>query len=274
MGKKLFPTSSRQSRFFAAMMLLFTAVFLALIIGLILTGIFYIDRSVMIDIITSVPFRKALWLTVWTSCAATAISLLFAIPVGFALSRIRFFGRMFADTLVDLPIVFPPLAAAVILLIFLTKTPPGKSVAGEMDIRFFFQPTGIIICQFIAAASFAIRSAKTAFDEVDIRAEQVSLTLGCSKWGSFRYVTLPLAANGIIAGGILTWARSFGLFGPLLILAGTFSGATEDLGTTKYLDRSIDDPQTAVAAALLMIFIALLSLLTIRSISESTVEKS
>jgi molybdate/tungstate transport system permease protein len=48
--------------------------------------------------------------------------------------------------------------------------------------------------------------------------ERVARTLGDSGWSAFRRVTLPLAGRGILAGGILAWARSISEFGSIVIL--------------------------------------------------------
>ncbi|MCX5639008.1 MAG: ABC transporter permease subunit [Planctomycetota bacterium] len=124
-----------------------------------------------------------------------------------------------------------------------------------------------MLCQFVAAASFAIRSAKTAFDDVSRRYENVALTLGCTRWGSFWRISLPLARNGIIAGGILTWARAFGLFGPLMIFVGSFRGRTEVLSTTIFLEQSVGNLEVALVIALLLIFIALVAITIIRLVA-------
>lgn len=267
MGKKLFPTSSRQSRIFAAITLLFVAAFAGFIITLILADLFYIDRAVFKAVLTSEPIKDALWLSIWTSCSATMISLLFAIPIGYSLSRFRFPGRILVDTIVDLPIVFPPLIAGITLLVLITQTPLRNLLDGEIGVGLIFQPWCIIFCQFVMAATYAIRMAKTTFDHIDVRAEKVALTLGCSRWGSFRHVSLPLAADGIISGGILTWARSFGLFGPLLILAGSLDANTEVSSIANILEQSSANHQVAVAAALLMVFVAFVTIMAVRLVS-------
>ena len=129
---------------------------------------------------------------------------------------------------------------------------------------FVFQPKGIVLCQLVVSASFAIRSVKTAFDEVDRRLEKVALTLGYTQWGSFLHVSLPLAIRGVMAGAILTWARAFGIFGPLMIFVGSFRGKTEVLSTTIFLEQSVGNLEVALAAALLLIAVAVVALLTIR----------
>ena len=177
------------------------------------------------------------------------------------------------DTVVDLPIVFPPLVAGLTLLVFFSQTFIGKWIQEDLGLEFVFQPKGIVLCQFLVSASFAIRSAKTAFDELDRRYEKVALTLGCTQWGSFGRVTLPLAANGLIAGGILTWARAFGLFGPLLIFVGSFRGRTEVLSTTIFLEQSVGNLELALAVALLMILVALIALTAVRIVGGKAMVK-
>jgi len=260
-------------RIFAAVFLFFVVVFIVFILTLIITDIFYIDRKAVMTVLTSKFIRHALWMSIWTSSVTAVIALLFAVPIGYVLSRIRFPGHTLANSIVDLPIVFPPLVAGLTLLVFFSQTALGRWIQEDLGMEFVFQPKGIVLCQFVAAASFAIRSAKTAFDDVDRRHENVALTLGCSQWGSFRRVSLPLAWNGIIAGGILTWARAFGLFGPLLIFVGSFRGRTEVLSTSVFLEQSIGNLEVALAIALLLIFVAMIAITVIRLVGGSALVK-
>jgi molybdate transport system permease protein len=262
-----------RDRIFAAVFFLFLVVFVLFVLTLIIADVFYIDRNAVVSVLTSSFIRHALWMSIWTSFTTTFVALVFAVPTGYALSRFRFPGRVLADTVVDLPIVFPPLVIGLTLLVFFSQTAPGRWIQQGLGIEFVFQPKGIVLCQFVAAASFAIRSAKTAFDEVDQRHENVALTLGCTRWGSFWRVCLPLARNGIVAGGILTWARAFGLFGPLLVFVGSFRGRTEVLSTTIFLEQSIGNLEVALAIGLLLIFMALLALTVIRVVGRSAMVK-
>ena len=267
------PVRSWRDRIFAAAAFFFLVVFVVFILALIIADVFYINKKAVLIVLTSSFIRHALWMSIWTSFATTLIALFFAVPMGYVLSRFRFPGRAVADAIVDLPIVFPPLVAGLTLLVFFSQTALGKWIQEDLGLEFVFQPKGIVLCQFVVAASFAIRSAKTAFDEVDRRFENVALTLGCSQWGSFRRVSLPLAMNGIIAGGILTWARAFGLFGPLMIFVGSFRGRTEVLSTTIFLEQSVGNLEVALAVALLLIFVALIALSVIRLVGGSALVK-
>jgi molybdate transport system permease protein len=264
------PVKSWRSHLFAAACFVFVVIFVAFVLLLIIADILYIDSKAVLTVLTSRFIRHALWMSIWTSIMTVFLSLIFAIPMGFILSRFRFRGRLLVDTVVDLPIIFPPLVAGLTLLVFFSQTVFGRWIQDDLGIEFVFQPKGIVLCQFLVSASFAIRSAKIAFDDVDRRFENVALTLGCSQWGSFWRVSLPLAANGIIAGGILTWARAFGLFGPLIIFVGSFRGRTEVLSTTVFLEQSIGNLEVALAVALLMILVALIALTIIHFVGGTT----
>lgn len=264
------PVRGWRDRLFSAATFFFVSLFILFVLVLIVTDALYVDRKAVATVLSSKFILHALWMSVWTSLLTTLIAILFAVPMGYALSRFRFPGHVLADAIVDLPIVFPPLVAGLTLLVFFSQTALGRWIQQDLGLEFVFQPKGIVLCQFVTAASFAIRSAKTAFDDVDRRYENVALTLGCTQWGSFRRVSLPLARNGIIAGGILTWARAFGLFGPLMIFVGSFRGRTEVLSTTIFLEQSVGNLEVALAIALLLIFIALIAVTGIRFVGGST----
>jgi molybdate transport system permease protein len=258
------PIQGRRDRIFAVVGFFFVVVFVGFILILLIADVLYINKKAVLAVLGSGYIRDALWLGVWTSFTTAFLALLFAIPIGYSLSRFRFPGRIVVNAIVDLPVIFPPLIIGLTLLIFFSQTAFGRWVQDDLGIEFVFQRKGIILCQFLASASFAIRSSITAFDEVDRRFEHVALSLGCTQWGSFRRVSLPLALNGIIAGGILTWARAFGLFGPLLIFVGSFRGRTEVLSTTVFLEQSVGNLEVALAVAMLMILVAVIALITIR----------
>jgi molybdate transport system permease protein len=269
-----YPIRGWRDRIFAAAGLFFVGIFVGFILILLIADALYIDKKAILAVLGSGFIRDALWRSIWTSFSTTFIALFFAVPIGYSLSRFQFPGRIFVNAIVDLPVIFPPLVVGLTLLIFFSQTALGRWIQGDLGLEFVFQPKGIVLCQFVASASFAIRSSITAFDDVDYRFEHVALTLGCTQWGGFRRVSLPLALNGIIAGGILTWARAFGLFGPLLIFVGSFRGRTEVLGTTVFLEQSIGNLENALAVAMLMILVAVIALTTIRLVGGRARVKS
>ena len=114
--------------------------------GLILGDFFYIDSMTLLNLFKEPEIRHALWMSFWTSLIATIISGIIAIPSGYALSRYSFRGRAFLDSLVDLPIVFPPLVAGLTLLVFFAQNPIGQLIENT-GFGFIFHPRGIVLCQ-------------------------------------------------------------------------------------------------------------------------------
>ena len=254
----------RSERAFIVFFFAFLSLFVTLAFLLLIADAQYIDWPAVVEVARSPFIGQAMRLSIVTSVATTVLALLFAIPMGYVLSRYEFPGRMLADTVVDIPIVFPPLVAGLTLLVFFSQTGIGRWIEEDLGLVFVFQKKGIVLCQFVVSASFAIRSVKTAFDEVDRRLEKVALTLGYTPWRRFLHVSLPLASRGVMAGTIVTWARAFGVFGPLMIFVGSFRGRTEVLSTTIFLEQSVGNLEGALAVALLLTSVAAVALLTIR----------
>lgn len=202
------------------------------------------------------------------SCSLSAIiSLFVAIPIGYLLARTQFFGRRLVDTLLDIPIILPPLVVGLSLLILfqfwpLTGRIPG--IGASLNELVVYQVPAVILAQFAVATAFAVRTMKATFEQINPRCEQVALTLGCNRWQAFSYVSLPEARRGMLTAFTLAWARSLGEFGPLLIFAGATRNKTEVLSTTVFLELSIGDIEAAVAVSLIMVVAAVAVLLVTR----------
>jgi molybdate transport system permease protein len=203
--------------------------------------------------------RYSIQLTL-VSCTFTAfLSLIVAVPVGYALSRYRFRGRDFIDAVLDIPIVLPPLVVGLSLLI-LFQFPPFNWTAPWV----VYKIPGVILAQFMVATAFAVRTMRATFDQIDTRLEQVALTLGCSRAQAFGMVVIPQATHGMITAGTLAWARALGEFGPLLVFAGTTRFKTEVLSTSVFLEISVGDMEAAVAVSMIMVIAAIFVLITTR----------
>jgi len=193
------------------------------------------------------------------SCTTTAIlSLIIAVPIGYLLSRHQFFGRNLIDAILDIPIVLPPLVVGLSLLILFQYVP---QVLREAVV---YQIPAVILAQLMVACAFAVRTMRATFDQIDVRHEQVALTLGCSRFQAFGMVVLPEARRGLLTAGTLAWARALGEFGPLLIFAGATRNKTEVLSTTVFLELSIGDLEAAVAVSLIMVAAAVIVLIVAR----------
>jgi molybdate transport system permease protein len=236
-------------------------VFLLLVLGLIGADMAYLSVKgtgwgQVASLLTQPRILFALRMSVATSLTTLILILLTAIPVGYALSRYRVPGRSIANALIDMLIVMPPVVAGISLLAFFSfgiGAPIRQAI--ESAHLSLVSGIGIVMSQYIVAVSYGIRSAKAAFDGVDPSLEQVAQVLGCSEWQTFWRVSVPLARNGLIAGGVMAWARALGVFGPLMVFVGTGPRVLV-MPTTLWLELSIGNIETAVCIALIMLVMA------------------
>ncbi len=209
--------------------------------------------------------RQAIVLSLVTSIASTALAIVVAIPSGYILARSHFRGKALVDTIVDLPIVLPPLVMGLAVLIFF-NTSVGRFLDRGIwpDGIFVYRPLGIVLVQFIIGGAYAIRVIKAGFDALDPSLGNVAMTLGATRHQAFFKIELPNIIPSLIAGGVITWARIFGLFGPVLLIAGTMRGRTEIMPTTIFLETSIGRIEVALLVGALMIAISVSALLVLK----------
>lgn len=231
-------------------------------VGIIASMLAYTEWDTFWTALTSKEILFSIRLSLITATISTVIAVLIAVPVAYAISRNRFWGKDIVDSLLDLPIVVSPVALGAGLLIFF-NTPLGSAIDDNI-IKFVFAMPGIVLAQVTVISALAVRLLKSTFDSIDPRYEQVARTLGCSKPEAFLRVTLPLARDGLIAATILTWARAVGEFGATVMLAGATAMKTETLPTAIFLSLASADIGKAVAVIFVLIVIAVVALLLIR----------
>lgn len=253
--------------------------------GIFLADFLYVDAASIKEVATSRDIREAFFLSLSTSLITTFLSVIVAIPVAYALSRCRFKGIIIFDSLVDILIVLPVLIIGISLLVFF-RMGTELSQSGILPLQwlgsliahcgevFIYTKAGIVLAQFFCAAPFAIRTIKTTFDEIGTRTENVAMTLGCTRAGAFRHITLPLARQGILAGTVLSWVRAYGVFGAVTIVAGAVRGRTEVLPTAVYLEVSIGRLEVALAISVVMMLTAATVLVLVRLLTGRALFKT
>ena len=214
--------------------------------------------------------QEAIRLTLLSCTAAAVLSLWVATPLGYLLSRYRFPGRWIVDTLVDIPIVLPPLVLGLSLLILFHLNwgtwQLDRWFRDELKFPVTFHWPAVVLAQFTVSCAFAIRTMRVTFDQINPRAEDVARTLGCTRGQAFLKIALPQAVRGMVAATTIAWARALGEFGPILVFAGSTRGRTEVLSTTVFLELSVGRLDAAVAVSLLMVALAIVVLLILRGV--------
>lgn len=188
----------------------------------IVTTVFDVDAQNVFAVLSDARIRAAIRVTVLTATVSTLILAVFAVPLAYALSRLRFTGRTLALSLIDLPIVAPQSVAGIALLsVFGRRQVLGGILADRLGVPADGTVLGICLAQIFVAMPFMLKSAMAAFDGVDPELDLIARSLGASPWSAFRRVCVPLASRGIFMGAILAWARAAGEFGALIFIAPT-----------------------------------------------------
>lgn len=215
-------------------------------------------------ILRSKAVREALKLSIICSLCATALSVLFGLPLAWLLARRRFFGRSIVRALCTLSMVLPPVVGGVALLFALGRRGlVGQWLDRWFDVRLPFTSAGVVIAQTFVAMPFFVVTVEAALRQADAGQDEAARTLGASSWYSFRRVTLPAIRSALVAGAVLSWARAFGEFGATIMFAGSFPGKTRTLPSSVYLALDTD-PQQAIVIALLMVAVSFAVLVALR----------
>jgi spermidine/putrescine transport system permease protein len=134
----------------------------------------------------------SLELAALSALVATALGTLIAL----ALVRYRFRGRGATNLLVFLPMSSPEIVlGASLLTLFLTmKVPLGFG--------------SILIAHIMFNISFVVVTVKARLIGFDRHLEEAAMDLGANEWTTFRLVTFPLIAPGVLAGFLIAFALS------------------------------------------------------------------
>ena len=195
---------------------------------------------------------------------ATALSIVFGVPLAWLLARVEFPGRGVVRALCTLSMVLPPVVGGVALFFALGR----RGIVGQyldrwFDITLPFTTVGVVIAQTFVAMPFLVITVEASLRQLDLRFDDASRTLGASRWYTFRRVTLPAIRPALAAGAVLAWARALGEFGATITFAGNFPGTTQTMPLAVYLSLETN-PEEAIVLALLLIAISFAVLVGLR----------
>jgi molybdate transport system permease protein len=173
---------------------------------------------------------NAIGLSLLVACVAVLASLPFGVALGWLLARREFLGKSLLETVVNLPLVLPPVVTGWLLLVaFGRRGVVGGALEEWLGVRLIFDWKGAALAAAVVSFPLMVRAIRIAFDGVDRGLEQAARTLGASPLDAFCTVSLPCARRGIVAGCVLAFARSLGEFGATIMIAGNIPGRTQTI---------------------------------------------
>ena len=205
----------------------------------------------------------AIYLSLKIAFIASLVSLPFAIILGYLFARKKFLFKKFFISLLNLPLVLPPVVTGYILLIiFGVNGFIGKFLLKYFNFTFAFKWTGAALACAIMGFPLMIRAIKASIDMIDIKYEEAAKTMGANRLIVFISITLPLALPGIVAGFTLCFARALGEFGATVTFVSNIPGETQTLSTAIYNFLQVPNGELmAMRLTLISIFISISTLI-------------
>jgi molybdate transport system permease protein len=198
-----------------------------------------------------------LGLSLQVAVTATAVILPIGVALAWLLCGWRGRGRIVLESLLTLPLVLPPTAIGIVLLMLLSKDSAFGRVLASAGVEIIFTWKAAALASAVMSLPLLVRSARTAFEEVDPKLLGVARTLGDGPWRVFRRVALPLAWRGIAAGTLLAFCRALGEFGATILIAGNIPGRTQTLALAIFHRSQVGRDGDALRLVALTCFVAL-----------------
>ena len=203
--------------------------------------------------VTNSVALSALGATVGVSLVVAAIGAVMGTLVAWVLVRDEFPGKRFVSALIDLPFALPTIVAGLTLLaLYGPDSPFGVHLA--------YTRAAVLIALLFVTLPFVVRSVQPVLIELDRELEQAAASLGASNATTFRRVVLPALRPAIISGAALSFARSIGEIGSLVLIVGKVQIASIVI----FADIESDSPQSAAALSVVLLAISLIVLVALR----------
>ena len=192
---------------------------------------------------------------------ATVVMLPPGIALAWVLARRPFPGRSVVETFVSLPLVLPPVATGLILLRLFGRRGPVGRWLDPLGVELVFTWKAVVLAMAVMGLPLLVRAARSGFEQVDRRYEQIAATLGARPTRVFLTISLPLASRGVMAGAVLGFSRALGEFGATVMIAGMLPG-TRTLSTSiyAYTQTGQDTPATVLLVTAAVVAFAAVSI--------------
>ena len=200
-----------------------------------------------------------LWISIETAAATIVIVFFLGVLAAWWVERLPSESfKIFVDGIFTLPMVLPPTVAGFFLLVvFGNNRIVGRFFIDNFGIQIAFNWIATVLAAGVISFPLMYRSARGALVQVDKGIMEAGRSLGMTEWRIFWRLHLPNALPGIIAGGLLAFARGLGEFGATAMLSGNIAGKTRTLPLAVYSAVAAGDFDSAGVYVLIIVTICL-----------------
>lgn len=208
------------------------------------------------DAITTPEAWAALKLTMLTGIGVAAVNAVMGTLIAWVLVRDQFPGKRALDTLIDLPFALPTIVAGIVIVaLYGPSSPFGIDLA--------YKVSGIFFALLFVTLPFVVRTVQPVLLEIDQQMEEAALSLGASRFTTFRRVIFPNLLPAIAAGTGLAFARAISEFGATVLISGNIPMKTQVAPVFIYSQIESDRLAGAAAVSVVLLAVALVMLVSL-----------
>jgi len=142
-----------------------------------------------------------LLLSLQVAFIATLLTGVIGVALAAGIARWQSRWREWLDALFMLPLVLPPTVLGYYLIVLVGRNGAfGQWLEQTWGVVLIFSWQGAVLAASIVSLPLIYRTARAAFEEVNVSLENAGRSLGLSEWQVFWRISLPLAWRGIVAG--------------------------------------------------------------------------
>lgn len=188
-----------------------------------------------------------LWISLHTAAVTIVVIFFIGVIIAWWVERLQSQSlKIFADAVITLPMVLPPTVAGFFLLYFFGNNRfLGQLIYQLTGIKITFSWLATVLAAAVISLPLMYRSARGALSQVDKGMLEAARSLGMTEWRIFWRIHLPNVLPGIIAGGLMAFARGLGEFGATAMIAGNIAGRTRTLPLAVYSAVAAGDWEAA-----------------------------
>jgi sulfate transport system permease protein len=205
-------------------------------------------------------------LTFGASFIAAIVNVVFGLLVAWVLVRYSFPGKRIVDALVDLPFALPTAVAGISLTALLAGNGWIGQYLEPLGIKLAFNPNGVVIALIFIGLPFVVRTVQPVLEDTEKELEEAAMSLGATRWQTFRRVIFPSIAPALLTGFAMAFARAIGEYGSVIFIAGNVPMVSEITPLVIIGKLEQYDYAGATAVAVVMLALSFVLLLVINAL--------
>jgi sulfate transport system permease protein len=254
--------ATTEPRLVKALLIAVAVAFMAVFLVVPLVAVFVqaLEKGWAAYALTEPMALSALKLTLLTAAVAVPLNLVFGVAAAWAIAKFEFPGKNALLTLIDLPFGVSPVISGMIFILLFGRQGLLGPWAQAYDLKIVFAVPGLILATLFVTFPFVARELIPLMQAEGTDQEEAARVLGASGWQMFWRVTVPNIKWGLLYGVILCNARAMVEFGAVSVVSGHIRGKTNTLPLHVEILYNEYNFQAAFAAASLLAFLALVTL--------------